>query len=209
MKVSILAPIAAITVVVLLVAGISTSTIPHNQIAYAQNNTSATKTNTTTTTNTTASTTDYRQYSNSTLGIKLEVPADWLYKEINNTAVSFVSAPNGTNRAAVVVDIETVPSGMSLDNFTQGNIQYLQQTTPGFNLITSNSTTLTGSPAHQVVFTAPSSTGGQGFGKGMGIWTLKNGKAYLITYRAEPGLGSFTAQFPIANHMIKSFQVVR
>ena len=136
----------------------------------------------------------------------MQVPADWLYKEINNTAITFLSAPNETNRAAVVVYIEKVPSGMFLVNFTQRNIQYLHQSTPSFHLITSNLTSLAGSPAYQIVFTSLSNTG-HDFRKGMSIWTLKNDKAYIITYRAEPGLGSFTTQLPIVSHMVKSFQV--
>src|SRR5689334_15751947 len=48
---------------------------------------------------------------------------------------------------------------MSLDVFTQGNMKDMQQNTPSFHLITSNSTTLSGSPAHQIVFTSKSTTG--------------------------------------------------
>ena len=168
---------------------------PYIQNANAQNNTSAK-------TNTTAST-DYRQYSNSTLGIKIEVPADWLYKEVNNTAVTFVSAPNNTNHAVVVVDIEKVPTGMSLGTFTQGTLKDLQQNIASFHLITSNSITL----SNQIVFTSLSAVGGHDLREGVVIWMIKDNKAYIITYRAEPGLGSFTTQFPIVSHMIKSFQV--
>lgn len=184
--------LTTVVTAVLVAVAISTPVLSHT--AYAQN----TKTDT--------AATDYRQYSNSTLGIKMQVPADWLYKEINNTAITFLSAPNETNRAAVVVYIEKVPSGMFLVNFTQRNIQYLHQSTPSFHLITSNLTSLAGSPAYQIVFTSLSNTG-HDFRKGMSIWTLKNDKAYIITYRAEPGLGSFTTQLPIVSYMIKSFQI--
>ncbi len=185
--------LTTVVTAVLVAVAISTPVLSHT--AYAQN----TKTDT--------AATDYRQYSNSTLGIKMQVPADWLYKEINNTAVTFVSAPNSTNKAAVVVSVQTIPKDMSLGLFSQGNLKDLQQNTPSFHLITSNSTSLSGNPAHQILFTAPSATGSHDIRKGLSLWTLKDGKAYIITYRAEPGLGSFTTQLPIVSYMIKSFQI--
>ena len=188
-----------------LSSAIGTSTASHIQDAYAQNDTSV-KTNTTAITKTTSAATDYREYDNSTLGIKMQVPSDWLYKEINNTAVSFVSSPNNTNKAVVVVYIEKVPVGMFLVNFTQRNIQYLHQSTPSFHLITSNLTTMAGNPAYQIIFTSLPNTG-HDFRKGTSIWTLKSGKAYIVTYRAEPGLGSFNTQLPTVSHMIKSFEI--
>lgn len=184
--------VLALIAVAVLSAALGTSAVSYIQSAYAQTSSKVP--------------TDYRQYSSSTLGIKMQVPADWLYKEINNTAVTFISAPNSTNRAAVVVDVEKVPSGMFLVNFTQRNIQYLHQSTPSFHLITSNLTSLADSPAYQIIFTSLPNTG-HDFRKGMSIWTLKNDKAYIITYRAEPGLGSFTTQLPIVSHMVKSFEI--
>lgn len=166
----------------------------------AQNGTAATAT--------TKAATDYRVYDNSTLGIKINVPSDWLYKEINNTAVSFVTNASSTSRAAVVVLIQNVPSNMSLDVFSQGSIKNLQQTTPSFHLITSNTTTLASNPAHQIVFTSPPPTGKE-LNKGMEIWTLKNGKAYIIVYRAGPGVDKFSLQLPVVKHMIDSFQITK
>lgn len=185
----------------ILAAAFSASVALHvPQQLFAQNKKGTTTTNT--------QTKDYRIYSNSTLGIKLEVPSDWLYKEINNTAVTFVTAPNNTNRAVVVVEKENVPNGMSLGAFTLGNVNDLQQNTPSFHLITSNSSTLSGNPAHQIVFTAPSATNHE-MRKGMSMLTIKDGIAYIITYRAEPGVASFTTQLPIVSHIIKSFQIIK
>ena len=135
------------------------------------------------------------------------MPSDWLYKEINNTAVTFVTAPNNTNRAVVVVEKENVPNGMSLGVFTLGNLNDLQHNTQSFHLITSNSVTLSGNPAHPIVFTAPSTTNHE-MRKGISVWTINGGIAYIITYRAEPGVASFTTQSPIVSHIIKSFEII-
>jgi hypothetical protein len=174
------------------------------QPARAQNESAATSA----TTKTSPPTTDYRVYDNSTLGIKMEVPADWLYKEINNTAVSFVTNASSTSRAAVVVLIENIPTNIPLDLFTQGSITNLQQGNPSFHLITSNTTTLASNPTHQIVFTSPSAIG-KYLNKGMELWTLKNGKAYIIVYRAGPGVDKFSVQLPVVKHMIDSFQITK
>ena len=174
------------------------------QPARAQNESAATSA----TTKTSPPTTDYRVYDNSTLGIKMEVPADWLYKEINNTAVSFVTNASSTSRAAVVVLIENIPTNIPLDLFTQGSITNLQQGNPSFHLITSNTTTLASNPAHQIVFTSPSAIG-KYLNKGMELWKLKNGKAYIIVYRAGPGVDKFSVQLPVVKHMIDSFQITK
>jgi opacity protein-like surface antigen len=175
----------------------------------AQNKTVATSTAATNTSTTPPPTTDYRVYDNSTLGIKIDVPYDWLYKEINNTAVSFVT-PNAssTSRAAVVVLVASIPRNTHLDVFTQGSINNLQQGNPSFHLITSNTTTLASNPTHQIVFTSPSSTGKE-LNKGTEIWTLKNGKAYIIVYRAGPGVDKFLSHLPVIKHMIDSFQITK
>jgi len=45
--------------------------------------------------------------------------------------------------------------------------------------------------------------------KGMEIWTLKNGKVYIIVYRAGPGVDKFSLQLPVVKHMIDSFQITK
>jgi hypothetical protein len=156
----------------------------------------------------------YRVNNNSTLGIKIEVPSDWLHKEINNAAVTFVtekSLPQNastTYRASVLVSFRNIPKNMSLDVFTQGNIKGIEQATPSFHLIASNSTTLAGNPAHQIVFTSQPSTGKE-LREAMVISTLKNSKAYIITYVAGPGVDKFPLQLPVVKHMIDSFQITK
>ena len=161
-----------------------------------------------------AAATEYRVYNNSTLGIKIEVPSDWLHQEIDNAAVNFVtenSLPQNastTYRASVLVSFRDVPKNMSLDVFTQGNIKGIEQATPSFHLIASNSTTLAGNPAHQIVFTSQPSTAKE-LRKGMITSTLTNSKAYIIAYVAGPGVDKFPLQLPVVKHMIDSFQITK
>ena len=111
-----------------------------------------------------SSSTDYTAYENSTLGIKIEVPSDWLYQGTNNSSVMFTTekslaqdtSNSSTYGATVGVIVSNKPNCASsdLDVVSQAAIEYLQQTTPSFHLISSNSTVLAGNPARQIVFTS-------------------------------------------------------
>lgn len=156
---------------------------------------------------------------NFNLGIKLEKPSGWLVKElyhgeVNHTAITFLTQKllpqnvfNNTYGALVLVDIENIPENMSLETFTQGKIKNLQ-INPSFHLITSNSTMLSGNPAHQIVFTYQSPNEKE-LRKGMQIWTLKNDKVYVIQYSALPGLDKFSIELPTVKHIVNSFQITQ
>jgi hypothetical protein len=180
-------------------------------------------------TSTVTSPTDYRPYLynhteihgsyNFTFGIKLEKPSSWLDKEpyqvrINDTTFPFETqkslpqnGSNSTYRAFVLVHVEGIPKNMSLDVFTQVKIKNIQ-TSQSFHLITSNSTTLSGNPAHQIVFTYQSPMG-KDLRKEMQIWTLKDGKAYVIEYSAVPGVDKFSVELPVVKHIVNSFQITQ
>ena len=120
--------------------------------------------------------THYDGRSNFTVGIKLEVPYEWLISNLiklkmNDRSLTFEtqkSLPgnmsNNEYSATVSVGFEEIPKNMSLEEFTQGKIENLQ-TNQSFHLIASNSTTLSGDPAHQIVFTYQTPTG-EDFKKG-------------------------------------------
>jgi hypothetical protein len=116
---------------------------------------------------------------------------------------------SSTYGATVVVIVSNKPNGASsdLDVVSQAAIEYLQQTTPSFHLISSNTTILAGNPARQIVFTSLSYATGKDLNEGLAVWTLKNDKAYIVLYRAGPGIDKFPLQLPVAKHMIDSFQI--
>jgi hypothetical protein len=160
---------------------------------------------------------DYGTY-NFTFGIKIEKPSGWLdnsYQvKINDTAITLETqkslpqnVSNNTYRARVLVDIQSIPRNMPLDVFTQAKIRNLQ-TSQSFHLITSNSTMLSGGPAHQIVFTYQFPTG-KDLRKGMQLWTLKYGKAYVIEYSAGPGVDKFNIELPVVRHIVNSFQITQ
>jgi hypothetical protein len=195
--------LTAIPVIVLLLSVISTVVSISDSIlhsAFAQNETS-----------TGTSPVDYRVYDNSTLGIKIEVPSDWLYNASNDTHVTFLIpkqfAGNASNGyvADLVVEVGNVSNSMSLDTLFKRGIEELQSF-PFFHLITSNSTVLAGNPAHEIVYTTPIK--GVVPSKGLEIMTLKNGKSYVISCIVVPE-DKFDILLPILRHMIDSFQITK
>ena len=154
---------------------------------------------------TSATTTDYKLYNNSTVGIKIEVPSDWFYKETNNT-VSFLP-PKSLPFGIVTVCSENIPNGTSFDTYTKTSTANLQQTIPSFHLITSNTTTLANNnPAHQIVFTSQTPSA-KILVKNWSVYTLKNGKVYTISYVST--IDRFPVQLPIVKHMIDSFKITK
>lgn len=60
----------------------------------------------------------------------------------------------------------------------------MTQNIPDFQIIESSSTTIYGSPAHKIEFTATDNK--EQKWKAMQFWRQKEDKAYLFTYKAEP-----------------------
>jgi hypothetical protein len=72
----------------------------------------------------------------------------------------------------------------SLEEITRVQIENLTQCYPDCDLIESSATTLAGNPAHKIEFTATYDK--EEKRKAIQIWTLKDDKAYLFTYKADP-----------------------
>jgi serine/threonine-protein kinase len=67
---------------------------------------------------------------------------------------------------------------ISLDQYTSNQIKTINR--ENATILESGKTTLAENPAHKAVFTLGNAT------KLMQIWTLKEDKAYIITYQANP-----------------------
>jgi len=78
----------------------------------------------------------------------------------------------------------------------------LTQGHPDLKLIESTDYKVGGNNAHKIVFTATDDKKNER--KAMQIWTLRGDKAYLITYKAEPG--KYSRYLPIIQKMVDSFQ---
>ena len=83
-------------------------------------------------------------------------------------------------------------------------IENLTQSYPDFDLIESSATTLAGNPAHKIEFTATDDK--EEKRKAIQIWTLKDDKAYLFMYKADPK--NYSAYIQAVQSMLQSFKIV-
>ena len=148
-------------------------------------------------------------YQDSTLGIKIDYPAGWTHELHAGSIVTFLASlesDSNTYPAGLGIKIQHLKSkNISLNNITKIQIKNLTQNHPDFKLIESTESKIGGNSAHKVVFTATDYKKNER--QAMQIWTLKGDKAYLITYKAEPG--KYAKYLPIIQKMLDSFQFTR
>ena len=148
-------------------------------------------------------------YQDSTLGIKIDYPAGWTHELHAGGIVTFLASlesDSNTYPAGLGIKIQHLKSkNISLNNITKIQIKNLTQNHPDFKLIESTESKIGGNSAHKIVFTATDYKKNER--QAMQIWTLKGDKAYLITYKAEPG--KYAKYLPIIQKMLDSFQFTR
>jgi PsbP-like protein len=149
---------------------------------------------------------NFLTYTNSTYGIRIQYPSDWLYKEINSTnIVTFIPAESLLNQTDnspvfVAIGIEYLPfHNISLDLYNTLAINHLRQSQPTLQIESSINTTIANNPAHKLLYTA----GGL---KTMTLFTIKGDKTYIIKYAANPT--KFPTYLTAAQKMINSFELI-
>jgi serine/threonine-protein kinase len=140
-------------------------------------------------------------YSNPTFGIRTEYPADWgrldLSFLLNNSAdIDFYPLDDTSGSKHIRIQVETIPSAqnMTFEQYSNARIN----STEG-QILESNSTTLAGLPAREIVFTNVGL-------RTIQVWTIKDNRAYTITYVAEEE--DFQNDLDVANRMTESFQII-
>jgi hypothetical protein len=165
--------------------------------------------------NTATTTPNFLTYHNSTYGINVQYPFDWLYKgsKISNDSVQGIvtfASPNvlsssSSNKSVVVltIGIEKLPFyNIPLNLYTNLTINNLRESEPGFRLLASNEISLAGiKPAHKIIFTSDTMP------NTMAVYGIKGDKAYIIDYIAGSE-ATYSNYFPIAQKMMDSFQIV-
>ena len=158
---------------------------------------------------TTTPSNDFLTYKDVTLGIKIDYPAGWIHELHAGGLVTFLTSLEGdsnTYPAGLGITVQHLKSkNMSLSEITKVQIKNLTQSHPDFRLVESTEFKLSGIIANKIVFTATDSMKHER--KAMQIWTLKGDKAYLITYKAEPG--KYSKYLPTIQRMVDSFQLIK
>jgi eukaryotic-like serine/threonine-protein kinase len=157
-------------------------------------------------------------YENSAHGIKIRYPADWQKNEqlsANRFWVNFMSPFNNNNASAfpatVTVSVEGLNQNISANatsQYVSGLLDSVKRSLPDFQIIESNpNSSIAGGSAYKTTYTFLSQDPAvQAHFQSMNIWTLKDKKAYSISYTELKPL--YTAYLPTVQKMIDSFEIM-
>jgi PsbP-like protein len=161
----------------------------------------------------------FSTYRNSLLGIKIQYPSNWSKIEYpynasgNNTIVAFFSPLRVASAMGNVsgvsgnfvpyIDIfEFASKNLSLSQMVKGALNNLEN----FNLSQSRPITLKGDISGQMlVYTI--AIGGDELISKLQIWTMNNGKVYVITFNSQEGL--YSKLLPAVTEMVNSFEIAK
>jgi eukaryotic-like serine/threonine-protein kinase len=150
-------------------------------------------------TSTSPSTTTYT----SSKGYSIAYPSDWgKPDEQNSSALVVFLTPTNNKTENLNVQVYNLSASDTLSSETDALLSELNGLS-NFTLVNEGNTTLAGNPAYKVVFTVTTSTGDNL--KATQIWTVKDGKEYIITYKGTPT--NYDTYLSAAQQMIDSFQI--
>src|ERR671933_268783 len=157
-------------------------------------------------------------YENNAHGIKILYPAGWQKTEqlsANRFWVNFMSPFNSNNASAfpatVSVSVEVLNQNISNDATTQyvtGVLASVKRSLPDFQIIESNpKSSISGNSAYKIVYTFLSQDPAvQAHFQSMNIWTVRDKKAYSISYTELKPL--YATYLPTVQKMIDSLEIV-
>jgi eukaryotic-like serine/threonine-protein kinase len=138
-------------------------------------------------------------YDNPTFGIRIQYPSDWGRLDLSflqhSADIDFYPLNDTSLAKNVKIQVNNLPSrNMTLEEYTNSQINLLEE-----NLLESSAATLAGIPGYKIVFTNIEGL------KTMQVWTIKDDKAYIITYVAQEE--DYEKELQIAQKMIDSFEI--
>lgn len=164
----------------------------------------------------------YSEYKNDEIGISIKYPKNWLEKEkVMGSEVIFLRPklenpmdilyPTGiennglatSNLNIVVEDVST--NQISFEEYTKNTLDHIKKIFPNISNI-ANGKTFLGSSKHEAFQTSYNYLMGNSNFKVLQIWTMKNNKAYVITYTRD-GNDDKDPYADIVKNMIESFEI--
>jgi hypothetical protein len=144
---------------------------------------------------------EFVTYDNPTFGVRIQYPSDWGRLDLSflqqSADIDFYPLADTSLAKNVKIQVNNLPSrNMTLEEYTNSQINPLEE-----RLLESNITTLAGIPGYEIVFTSL-----QGL-KTMQVWTIKNDKAYIISYVAQEE--DYEKELQVAQKMIDSFEITK
>ncbi len=163
---------------------------------------------------------DFLKFENMTFRIRIQYPTNWEKVEDRlplNVIVVF--DPPGESDSVIGIDgvdivIAPVPPNVTLEQYTEDYINLLGDIFSEFSIVESSPTTLANYPAYRVVYTGKVERNevlenvlyrDVILNKVMEVWTLKDSKAYLISYYADEK--KYDNHLETVQKMIDSFEI--
>jgi eukaryotic-like serine/threonine-protein kinase len=143
----------------------------------------------------------FNLYENPTYGIKIQYPSDWGKLDLSflqdSADIDFYPLSDTSLAKNVKLQVKNLPfHNMTLEEYTNTQINPTEEI-----LLESNTTTLADLPGYKIVFTNMAGL------KTIQVWTIKDDKAYIITYVAKEE--DYEKDLQIAQKMIDSFEITK
>lgn len=177
------------------------SSIPamHQSYAQQQNSTAAN-------TNNNNNSNNLLTYENSKYGIRIQYPSSWMKEESHNQSSNDIvrfSSPAGIALLSIV-STGRVSESKPLELYANAGIDVLRHTFSNFSLVSSNSSTVGGIPAQEIVYTASMPSGLKL--KFIQFLTIKDARDFILTSAALQD--EFTKYLPTIQTMVNSFSFI-
>jgi eukaryotic-like serine/threonine-protein kinase len=178
--------------IILITSLLSTSlTNQHQTITIAQTNDDNNNINNNT----------FKLYENPTYGIQIQYPSDWGRLDLsflqNSADIDFYPLSDTSLAKNVKLQVKNLPfHNMTLEEYTNTQINPTEEI-----LLESNTTTLADIPGYKIVFANIAGL------KTMQVWTIKDDKAYIITYVAKEE--DYENDLQNVHKMIDSFEIIK
>ncbi|MBD2501392.1 serine/threonine-protein kinase [Anabaena azotica] len=149
-------------------------------------------------------------YQNAVYGITIKYPQTWQKTvtpdRITGNLVKFIS-PKENNQDSYTENLNLIVQDLpetrrQLEQFNQFYLGEIQQSHQNLQITQNDETQLANQPARQVVYTFTEE--GNKFQR-LQVWTIKNNKAYIMTYTADAA--KYSEYLPVVKTMISSLDI--
>ena len=125
-------------------------------------------------------------------------------ENIDPALVVFAAPDVGTDpfRENVNVVVQELTELYMLEEYSTLALNSVEQLIQGYKLVSYSDATVAGNPGKKLEYTSTTDAETVGF---MQVWTIKDGKVYVITYAA--GKDDYAAFLPTVQDMITSFKI--
>lgn len=153
-------------------------------------------------------------FENPEFGIKIKYPATWEKEEKQNVIEFFSPLTSSSDNIPHIIEIQTEnldENNLSLDGYIESSLKEIREANSDFRRIDYSRTILAGLPAQKIVFSFTSNDreSPTTFGhiiQCMAICTIKEKRAYVFVYYAEPA--KYASSVALIQKIIDSFEII-